>query len=202
MHDSSTYFYPERAVQGYYAVKVRSRAELSVSAALRGKGYDVLLPTFTDVRKYSDRIRKVDSAVFPGYVFVAMDTADIYRVIATPGVAYIVKICNSLQTLPPAEVALLQALSGMQSGYEPCASFALGERIRIESGPLRGQFGILTRKAGKDRVVLSLNSIFSSVSVDLRDTVIRLCPPSAKPSASAYVDCPPELRDVLPARAA
>jgi transcription antitermination factor NusG len=175
-----------RPVHGYYTVKVRSRAEISVSASLREKGFDVLLPTFRSVRQYSDRIRKVDSAVFPGYVFVAMDIADLYRVSITSGVDYIVKVCNSLQPLPGTEVALLQALSGMQSGYEPCEPYALGERVRIESGPLRGQTGVLVRNVRRDRVVLSLNSIFSSVSIDLRDTIVRPCTSTSKSTMPAY----------------
>lgn len=185
MHMSATL--SSRSMHGYYAVKVRSRAEASVSASLRDKGFDVLLPTFTSVRQYSDRIRKVDSAVFPGYVFVAMDVTELYRVAVTPGVAYIVKACNSLQPLRATELALLQALSGMRSGYEPCASYALGEQVRIESGPLRGQTGVLVRKAGREKIVISLSSIFSFVSIDLRDTVIHPCSPPCTSASQPYV---------------
>lgn len=175
--------------RGCYAVKVRARAEIAVSDALRDKGFEVLMPTFVDFRQYSDRVRKVSCAVFQGYVFVCMNIEELYRVAGTPGVSYVVKAGTSLQPLPPSELLTLKALCGMQGGYEPCDSFAVGEHVSIESGPLRGQQGILIRKAGKDRVVLSLNSIFSSVSVDLRDTVIRLRTPIGRPGLD---------RDIVP----
>ena len=74
-----------------FAVKVRSRAESTVTELLRSKGYDVLLPTYTDKRKYTDRIKKMNCALFPGYVFVRFNPQAVHEVVTTQGVSYVVR---------------------------------------------------------------------------------------------------------------
>ena len=66
-------FVPDEAcnptVARWYALKVRTRSEVIASNAVRGRGYDAMLPVWTERRKYSDRIKQVETAVFPGYLF-------------------------------------------------------------------------------------------------------------------------------------
>jgi transcription antitermination factor NusG len=158
---------------GCYAVKVRVRSELEIAATLRDKGIETLLPTYVDRRQYSDRVRKVLCAVFPGYAFVRIQRDELYRVAQTKGVNYVVRSGGVMEPLPTSEELTLKTLCTLPDGFEPCENLVLGERVRIENGPFRGQNGTLVRSAGRNRIVISLNSIFSSVSIDLRDTVVR-----------------------------
>ena len=157
---------------GIFAVKVRSRAEISISGVLREKGYSVLLPTYVDRRQYTDRIKKAHLPLFPGYIFVHLDAQKLLELVTTDGVSYVVKHGSTLQPLPSDEANTLNSLCGMADGCEPCENFQVGQRVWIQSGPLKNQMGILTRVGGKDRVVVHINSIFSSVSIDLKDTEV------------------------------
>jgi transcriptional antiterminator NusG len=156
-----------------YAVKVRSRGEYTVGHALRHKGFDILLPTYVHRRPYSDRIKRVNCALFPGYIFVRTDTQEFLPIVSTEGVSYIIKSGNSLHPLPQEEVTALESLCKFNDGCEPCVNYIAGQRVSIESGPLRGLQGVLARVGDNDRLVISINSIFSSVSIDVRDTSIK-----------------------------
>lgn len=159
--------------RGCYAVKVRSRGESAVGRSLRQKGFDIILPTYIQRRHYSDRIKEVSHALFPGYVFVRMDPKEVLPIISTEGVSYIVRSGKALHPLPQEEVAAIESLCNVREGCEPCVNFNVGQRISIESGPLQGLQGILARVGDNDRIVVCINSIFSSVSVDVRNTVIK-----------------------------
>jgi transcription antitermination factor NusG len=160
---------------GCYAARVRARTEIAISTILRGAGCEVLVPTFIDSRTYSDRIRKIPCALFPGYVFICLNKNDLSRVRTIQGVSYIVRTGTSLHPMPPDEEFTLRALCGIEGACEPCENFVAGELVSIESGPFRGLRGTLVRKVGRDRLVLSLSSIFSSVLVDRQGTIVRLC---------------------------
>lgn len=160
---------------GCFAVKVRSRAETTVSGTLRRKGYEVLLPTYPERRQYSDRLKHSSRALFPGYVFVRLDPKQLLGVISTEGVSYVVKSGNSLRPLPPAEEDLLQSLATLADVCQPCKFPAVGQRVTIRSGPLQNQRGTLIRVGNRNRLVLSLDSIFSSVIVDLQDVDMEAC---------------------------
>lgn len=159
--------------QRYFAVKVRTRGEIAVGVALRHKGYDVMMPTYTARKRYSDRVKKAQHALFPGYVFVRMDPQQLLPLVQTEGVSYVVKSGSSLAPLPVDEALALESLCKVPTECEPCENFQVGQRVLIDSGPLQGLKGLLTRVGDRDRLVISINSIFSSVSVDLKDTVVR-----------------------------
>jgi transcriptional antiterminator NusG len=158
----------------FYAVKVRVCGELSVAENLRRKGYSVLSPSYVEQRQYSDRIRKADRALFPGYVFVSLDARQLLPLLSTDGVSYVVKSGNTLRPLPDDEVNLLTTLCHLSQQCEPCQPLKVGQRILIEAGPLAGIRGVLSRVGENDRIILSVASIFQSVSVDLRNTAVRL----------------------------
>ncbi len=160
---------------GYFAVKVRSRAEATISGTLRRKGYEVLLPTYVRRQQYSDRVKRNNLALFPGYVFVRLHPEELLGVVSTEGVSYIVKSGNALRPLPAAEEQLLRSLSALADVCEPCDFPQVGQRVHIKSGPLRNQHGTLVRIGNKERLVVSLESIFSSVTVHAGDVGVELC---------------------------
>lgn len=163
----------ETSRSGCYAVKVRPRVELAVGRALRLKGFDILLPSYVDRRRYSDRLKHVSCALFPGYIFVRMKAEELLPIVSTVGVSYLVRSGNTLQPLPLEDVAVLEVLCGVDTGCEPCPNFSVGTRVSIESGPLRGLQGIVARVGQSERVVISINTVFKSVSVDLRNTTVK-----------------------------
>ncbi|HEY0758377.1 MAG TPA: transcription termination/antitermination NusG family protein [Acidisarcina sp.] len=158
---------------GCYAVKVRSRGEATVGNALRSKGFDVLLPTYTDARRYSDRVKEVKCALFPGYVFVRLTGEGLLPLVSTEGVSYIVKSGGQLRPLLDEEAAAIESLCNSGEDCQPCENYRVGQRVSIASGPLVGLTGILVRVGENDRLIISINSIFSSVSVDVRDIVLQ-----------------------------
>ena len=160
---------------GFFAVKVRNRGECNVSKVLRQKGFEVLAPTCSSQSSVPNRYRKTDTALFPGYVFVRLDPRELLSLVTTEGVSYVVRKGKVLEPLPLEEELTVQTLCSSVSGFVPCNNFVPGQRVSIESGPLKDRQGTLVRIGGKDRLIISLNSIFSSVSIDLRDTIVKAC---------------------------
>jgi transcription antitermination factor NusG len=166
--------FPQSApATGFYAVKVRAAGEKTVAGLLRQKGLDVLLPTVEERRQYSDRLKKASRALFPGYVFVRMEDGALLPLVSTQGVSYMVKTGRDLAPLSPEDLATIHALCQRSADCELCDWLAVGQRVRIETGPLSGLVGVLTQVGHSTRVVLSINSIFQSVSVDVKDTRVR-----------------------------
>ena len=73
----------------WYAVAVRSNFERIVAQSLRQKDYEVFLPTYLAKRRWSDRTKVVECALFPGYLFCRMDLQQRVPLLNTLGVASI-----------------------------------------------------------------------------------------------------------------
>lgn len=152
----------------WYALQIRAGQEKSVSAGLRGKGYEEFLPLYPTSRHWSDRVKKVDVPLFPGYVFCRFDPLDrLVPVVTTPGVIRIVSFGRT--PIPVAEAEIDAVHRVVQSGLaaEPWPFLSSGCRVAIERGPLTGLEGILTGFAGAHRLVVSVNLLQRSVAVQI-----------------------------------
>jgi transcription antitermination factor NusG len=73
----------------WFALHVRTRYETRVASFLEGKGYQLFLPVHTCRKRWSDRIKNVETPLFPGYLFCRLDPQDRLPILKTPGVIQI-----------------------------------------------------------------------------------------------------------------
>src|SRR5437016_11411375 len=78
--------------QPWFGLRVRSRSEQMAATALAGKGYKPFLPVYKVARRWTDRVKRVDMPLFPGYVFCRFDPQRRLPILITPGVVSVVGI--------------------------------------------------------------------------------------------------------------
>ncbi len=110
---------------------------------------------------------RVELRLFPGYVFVRIALRDRLRVLEIPSVVRLMGFNGLPTALPDDEMAALRNGLARRLRAEPHPYLKIGRRVRIIRGPLQGCEGILVRKKGNLRVVLSLELIQRSIVVDV-----------------------------------
>ncbi len=151
----------------WFALKVRTKAEESVRVALENKGYQTLMPTYETVRKYSDRLKKIAFPLFPGYVFCRLDRNRRLPVLMTAGVEYAVGFGGKLESIPSHEMASIEAVSLAGLAVQPWPYLNTGDRVRIATGALCGVEGLLIRTQSAERLILSVEMLQRSISVEI-----------------------------------
>ena len=166
----------------WFAIRVRSNCEQRVADNLNSLGYEQYLPTYESERRWSDRIKVIRQALFPGYVFCRLDLANRSApVVQVPGVVDILRIGNIAVSIPDEEIAAVERLqrSGVAIGQWPFLS--VGEWVLIERGPLTGLEGILVSTKGTTRLVVSVSILQRSVSAEIdRKWVRPINPPVSR----------------------
>lgn len=157
----------------WFALKVRTRAEVLAETLLRSKSYETFLPTYTECRRYSDRIKKVQTAVFAGYVFCRFDPDSRLPILTTPGVQHIVSFAGAPAPVDNTELAAVRRVSASQALSKPWPYLKTGDVARIGHGALAGIEGILVAEKGSDFLVLSISIMRRSVAVQIDRTWIR-----------------------------
>jgi transcription antitermination factor NusG len=161
----------------WYALQVRPRFEKVIASTLLNKGYEGFLPLYRHRSRWSDRMKEVELPLFSGYLFCRFDINKRLPILVTPGVMHVVGIGKTPQPVEEEEIAALQSLvfSGLQA--EPRSYLNIGERVRIEIGPLSGVEGVLVALKGSTRLVLSVSLLQRSVSVEIDESwVVPLDP--------------------------
>ncbi len=151
----------------WYAAYTRSRHEKTVSELTQRKSIETFLPLYEAVRRWKNGDHRVQLPLFPGYAFVRIALRDRQEVLKVPGVVCLVSFNGTPIALPDEEVeSMRQVLSrGLKAAPHPYLT--VGQRVRVTAGPLVGLQGILVRRKGAIRMVLSIELIQRSVLVDV-----------------------------------
>src|SRR5208282_3123402 len=147
----------------WFALQVRTRWESSTAVLLSGKGYQTLLPTFKTKKRWSGRLREVNSPLFPGYVFCHFDAQKRLPILVTPGVIAVVGRGRTPLPVEDTEIAAIQTAVRSQLRAEPWPYLEIGERIRIADEAFDGLEGILINFKGSHRIVVSVSLLRRSV---------------------------------------
>ncbi len=151
----------------WMAIRVRSRFEKIAAEALRQKGYEYFLPLYRSTRVWSDRTKRLDLPLFPGYLFCRFSVRNRVPVLECPGVMHIVGIGKTPIPVDDGEIVALQRIVHSGLPVAPCEFLQLGQRVRIRCGPLADVQGILVDMRKRHRIVVSVSLLRRSVAVEL-----------------------------------
>ena len=151
----------------WYAIYTCANHEKRVAQQLIEREVEHFLPLYSSVRRWSDRRVKVDLPLFSGYVFARFILRDRLRVQQIPGVARLVGFGGTPTALPEEQIEALKTTLAGGVRAQPHPYLTIGQRVRVKAGPLEGCEGILRRRKGCFRFVLSLDLIRRSVIVEV-----------------------------------
>jgi transcription antitermination factor NusG len=155
------------AAVSWFALQVRARQEFRISEHLRSNGYEWYLPLYKCRKRWSDRIKDMESPLFPGYLFCRFDPLYRLPILKIPGVIQIVGFNRQPAPVNEAEIRVIQAVEDSGLPSQPYPYLEVGDKVQIESGPLRGLAGLLVEFQGNHRLVLSVTLLQRSVAVNI-----------------------------------
>jgi transcription antitermination factor NusG len=151
----------------WFAVQAKTTHEKRVASLLGYQNYECFLPLYTCRRRWSDRIKQVELALFPGYVFCRFDHHLRGLILRTPSVTGVVGIGGKPAPIDPAEIAAMERAARSGRGMRPHPFLQVGQHVRIEGGSLDGLEGLIVDTSRRNRLVISVTLLRRSVSVDI-----------------------------------
>ena len=151
----------------WFALYTRHRHEKSVAQWITGKGIEVFLPLYKAAHRWKDRMKDLYLPLFPNYVFVQAGPNQRGAILSTPGVYDFVRLGGLAAPIPSDEIESIRQVVEHSLDAEPHPFLKSGDRVRVKSGPLAGLEGILIRKKNFYRLVLSVELLVKSISVEV-----------------------------------
>ena len=151
----------------WYAVYTCANHEKRIAMQFNERSIENFLPLYEAVRRWKDRRMRIEIPLFPGYLFVRHSLRNRLQILQVPGVVRLVGFNNLAAPLPNEDIETLRRGLKRSSPAEPHPYLTAGCQVRIVRGPFEGLEGILVRRRGKLRVVLSIHLIMRSVAIDV-----------------------------------
>jgi len=152
----------------WYAVQTRARNEKAISERLQEQGLTTFLPLVTEIRRWSDRKKKVELPLFSCYLFVKLvagNNDERMRVYRTNGVFRIVSMLGEPIPVPDEQIEALRAVVTQQVPWTEHPFLKIGQRVRIRGGSLEGVEGVLLSRNGDRTLIISVDAIQRSLAV-------------------------------------
>jgi transcription antitermination factor NusG len=157
----------------WYALYTCPRHEKRVAEQIEQRHIPCFLPLYRSVRRWKDRRKELELALFPSYVFVRIEPQTRLRVLNLPGVVRMVTFNGQPAALPEAEIeSLRRGLTGRMR-MAPHPYLQVGRRVRLRSGPMAGLEGTLSRRKEGLRLVVSIEMLMRAVAVEVDEADIE-----------------------------
>ncbi len=151
----------------WYAAYTCARHEKSVAQQLEDRGIEHFLPVYRSMRRWKDRRKELELVLFPSYVFIRLALSNRLRVLQLPGVVRFVTFHGEPAAVPASEIEALRHGLSQSLRLEHHPYLTTGRRVRVVHGPLSGANGYLVRWKNGSRLVISVDAIMRSVSVEI-----------------------------------
>ena len=157
----------EETEGNWYALYTCARHEKRVAKQIERRNFSCFLPVYRSVRRWKDRRKELELALFPGYVFVRMALERKLRVLEVPGVVHVVSFNGRPAAVPAEQIETLRERLSNAGRIEPHPYLSKGRRVRVRRGAMEGLEGIVIRRKDSCRIVFSIDLIQRSVAVEV-----------------------------------
>jgi len=156
----------------WFALRVRTNHEKVVAKALDGKDLTCFLPTFESAKAWSDRVKRTRNPLFPGYLFCRVNRRQRRTALVVPGAMNFVGVGSTPIPIPDADIESLQRLIASLK-VKPWPFLRVGQKVRIERGPLAGVEGIIESFRSGFRIVVSIELLQRSVAAEVQGDLLK-----------------------------
>lgn len=160
----------------WYALYLHSRAEKRVCKRLTEMGYEAYLPLVTRMKKWSDRLKKVEEPLFKSYLFVRVDEKNHYEVLSVPGVTKFVSFERKAVRVPENQINAIKKYCDdfvEEEQEQEHIDFHEGQLVRITSGEMRGLIGRLAPVKNKKRLIVYIESVGHYLPINIARTKVE-----------------------------
>ena len=157
----------ETSIARWYAAYTRCHHEQISADEMGRRSIEHFLPMYDTVRRWRDRRKRLSMPLFPGYVLVRIAFDQRRSVLVIPGVVHLVGFGDRPAPIGDDEIEKLRTIVKQGVAAEPHPYLAVGRRVRIARGVLTGLEGVLIRKKSRLRMLISIELIRQSATIDV-----------------------------------
>ncbi len=142
-------------MNNWFAIYTKPRSEKKVAERLSDSGIEVFCPLINTMRQWSDRKKKIQMPMFPGYVFVFVSELDRTKVLMDVGVLNFVYWLGKPAIIRQNEIDAIKEIA--DKGEEVSINsdeFEIGQLVKIQEGPFKGMSGKVSKLDKKKLIVL------------------------------------------------
>ena len=168
----------EKLDSKWFVLHTRSRFETVVNDGLVKKSIEVFLPKILVPSKRRDRKLMIRVPVFPGYLFVKSDLNphEHLDIVKTVGVVRFIGTKDGPVPVPDETIDSLKIMVNSENQITTGNRLVKGDKVMVVHGPFAGVIGTFITQKGKGRIVINVEALGQTASVEVNESDIEPLP--------------------------
>lgn len=153
------------------------RAEKMAALDCKSLGLEYYLPLRSTTRVYQRRKVTFLKPLFPSYIFVCLPDSRRIELLSRGHIVHALKVLRPVRMLR--QIVMVRKALRLDPGLEAVDAVAVGETVRIATGPMQGCEGVVSRISGKGAklvLTISVDIIGKAVPVAIERGMIERIP--------------------------
>ncbi len=155
----------------WYVLYSRPRAEQKLRDDLEREGHTCFLPMYTVTRRWSDRIKKIQTPLLPGMLFVKTTVSEAHQLPKHPLARFVLREHGKPAVVRDYEINNLDIIArefdGRNVRVSQATHYKPGDYVRVKRGNFKGLEGHLTEIKGRYRLLVQLSNANVAFSINL-----------------------------------
>ncbi len=158
----------------WFALYTKPRQEFKAALQIESVSVECYLPTFSSVKKWKDRKKKVTEPLFRGYIFIYADENERLRAVSQKSIVRTIFFNGSPSIIPEWQIENLKKILSETPDVFISNKIEIGSKVKITDGPFKDITGIVKEEQEDKWLAVSVDLIKCSVMVRLpKESVIK-----------------------------
>ena len=169
---------PAENDQKWEVIYTKPKREKKLAEYSKRNKINYFLPLKDSIRKYGNREVKFTKPLFPGYIFVRTDLRPVehLEILKTIGAVRLLGNRKGPVSVPEENIDSLKIMVNCDATVVTGNIIKKGEKVIVVYGPFAGLTGIFVRYKGQGRVVVNIDTLGQSASVEINQEDIEKLP--------------------------
>jgi transcriptional antiterminator NusG len=151
----------------WFALVIHQYKRQQCEQMLAELGYEYWSPCTSIVREWSDRQKRMQVPLFPGYIFCRFNPEKRLALLQIPGVLGIVGSGKHVHEIDRSEIDAIRVALASRLPLKAVPEVVPGQKVMVMQGPLCGLEGVLIRVKTQSRLLLGVSMLNRAISVEV-----------------------------------
>lgn len=150
--------------KSWFALYTKPRSEFKASEQLSRIEVEHYLPTFTTVKQWSDRKKKLTEPLIRGYIFIHVNEQQRLVSVEQPSIVRCIFDGGHPAAIPEWQINNIRKLLVHQSDLIVHKGIVPGTKVKIKNGPFEGILGVVTGSEMEKSISISIDMLNRSIA--------------------------------------
>ncbi len=158
--------------KNWFALYTYPRHEFKVEHELKDLNIEAYLPIKTEQRQWSDRKKKIDGPLIPGYIFIKATERERLDAHAIKSILKTVSFESKPAIIPDWQIENLKLLLAQTNEILVTDRFKPGSKVKIISGPMKDIEGQIVTRENNHYLGIAIDALKMGVLVKISEDQI------------------------------